>query len=240
MKVLTILLILSYSLCQYPTVGQFILVNYNDSNCVTMIPNSVSQFNTSSSCWTVGNQSINPSTYNSTSNRLEVSFFNSSNSCGGSNINMLAMNCSLSSCQPSPFNSNQYLKCMYSNVDLSAKFNISSFSDNKCTTNTGTGNYSPNNYCWSTSQTSSVIPYTWNSASNTLSLVMFGNNQCIGGSTTTTAGNMVCDGSCVQSGTAANTYYSCKLPTVTPTSSSKFVMMSVSTLILFFFISLLI
>jgi len=237
MKILTILIILGYSLCQYPSVGQFVLVSYSDSKCVNMIQNSISQFNTSSSCWTVGSQSFNPSTFNSTNNQLAVSFFNSSNSCGGSNINMLALDCSSSSCQTNPFNNNQSLKCLYSNVDLSAKFNVTSYTDNRCSSAySGTTNYSPNNICWSVSSTSSIFPLNWNNQTNSLSLLMFGNSQCLGGSNSTTAGLMVCDGSCVSNGLSFGTYYTCKLQS----SSSRFTMISVSALILTLFLSMLI
>jgi len=104
-----------------------------------------------------------------------------------------------------------YYTCLYINLNVSQNFTISSYTDNKCSSNSiGSAIYSAKNLCWVTSVNSSMLPINLNSNSNSLSVITFGNPYCVGGSLTVSGANLQCDGTCTQSGLISGTYYSCR------------------------------
>ncbi len=55
-----------------------------------------------------------------------------------------------------------------------------------------------------------MLPVNMNSYTNSLTVITFGNQYCMGGSLSVSSGIIQCDGTCVQSGLISGTYYLCK------------------------------
>lgn len=205
------LTLLKISLASVPTQGQFIFSPYGDADCTTPYGNDVpGALDTALSCWPVLETiSMRPSDWDAETEILKVNLWTTSGSCSG-DIAMpdAPVNCD-GRCIQDAANPEKYFTCLYKNIP-SVNFQIREFSDNKCdnpTVNVASS-YSSNDLCWSSSETNSFVPLSWQAYKNTMSVFYFASNDdCFGDDQVGTKSEIKCDGSCVLN--TVGSYYQC-------------------------------
>ena len=228
MKNISIILVFisTITLCmtdEVPSTGVFVLSPYHDSKCsLSSTKAAASGWVGSQKCWGFTSAaSMKATAWTPTTSTLTFDLFAGNGDCSGNvAVSQGTMKCD-GTCYPDAFNFDNYSTCIYVNLPFTGKFEFSSFTDNKCKSQTGnTGYYTGSNLCWITSSNTSMFPLKWTSSTSNLDVFIFGANGKCGGNTSVGTGlaSIKCDGSCLDDGLNAGNYYSCEY-----NSSMKFI-----------------
>jgi hypothetical protein len=216
--ILTLLKICSAAL---PKTGNLVMRIYQDKACTTpLAKDNIATFDLSVKCWKISDTlSILPVDYDLLKQSMTISVFMSKD-CTGTSLFANAPLPADGSCIADALVPGRYISNRYVNLP-GFNFQYKEYSDATCSTSNGISkDFAKDQFCWATSDTTSVTPLSWDNTLKALSYDYYGNsNSCFNRSG---LGILKCDQTCTPRIEKLGTFYKC--------SNSAYLMVSLFTL----------